>query len=77
MSENSYQRKSFRVEVDSMGQINVLSYKYWGAQTQRALQHFAAGKDVMPYEAIDGLAVIKKMCRHYEFILRENIQRKS
>ena len=60
MSENSNQRKSFRVEVDSMGQINVPSYKYWGAQTQRALQHFPAGKDVMPYEVIYGLAIIKK-----------------
>ena len=59
MSENSYQ-KSFRVEVDSMGQLNVPSDKYWGAQTQRALHHFPTGKDVMPYEVIYGLAIIKK-----------------
>jgi fumarate hydratase, class II len=59
MSKNSYQ-KSFRVEVDSMGQVNVPSDKYWGAQTQRALQHFPAGKDVMPYEVIYALAIIKK-----------------
>ena len=60
MNENSYQKKSFRVEVDSMGQVNVPSDRYWGAQTQRALHHFPTGKDVMPYEVIYGLAVIKK-----------------
>jgi fumarate hydratase class II len=59
MTEDSDQ-KSFRIEVDSMGEINVPSDKYWGAQTQRALQHFPVGKDVMPYEVIDGLAIIKK-----------------
>jgi fumarate hydratase class II len=37
MGENSYQ-KSFHIEVDSIGQVNVPSNKYWGAQTQRALQ---------------------------------------
>ena len=60
MNENSYQKKSFRVEVDIMGQVNVPSDRYWGAQTQRALHHFPTGKDVMPYEVIYGLAVIKK-----------------
>ena len=59
MSENSYQ-KSFRTEVDSMGQVNVPSEKYWGAQTQRALHHFPTGKDVMPYEVIYSLAIVKK-----------------
>ena len=37
MSENSYQ-KSFHVEVDSIGQVNVPSDKYLGAQTQHAFQ---------------------------------------
>ncbi|MGH9951886.1 MAG: hypothetical protein ACRD5J_09690 [Nitrososphaeraceae archaeon] len=36
------------------------SEKYWGAQTQRALHHFPTGKDVMPYEVIYSLAIIKK-----------------
>ena len=59
MNEKNDQ-KSFRIEVDSMGEINVPSDKYWGAQTQRALQHFPVGRDVMPYELIYGLALIKK-----------------
>lgn len=59
MSENSYQ-KSFRTEVDSMGQVNVSSEKYWGTQTQRELHHFLTGKDVMPYEVIYSLAIVKK-----------------
>jgi fumarate hydratase, class II len=59
MSETSNQ-KSFREEADSMGKVNVPSDKYWGAQTQRALHHFFIGKDVMPYEVIYGLAIIKK-----------------
>jgi fumarate hydratase class II len=59
MSETSNQ-KSFREEADSMGKVNVPSDKYWGAQTQRVLHHFSIDKDVMPYEVIYGLAIIKK-----------------
>jgi fumarate hydratase class II len=59
VNENSYQ-KSFRTEVDNIGYVNVPSEKYWGAQTQRALHHFPTGKDVMPYEVIYSLAIVKK-----------------
>lgn len=59
MSENSYQ-KSFRTEVDNIGQVNVPSEEYWGTQTQHALHHFPTGKDVMPYELIYSLAIVKK-----------------
>ena len=49
-----------RVETDSMGEIEVPSDKYYGAQTQRSLIHFDIGHDVMPREMIRALGVLKK-----------------
>lgn len=49
-----------RIETDSMGQIEVPSDKYWGAQTQRSLHHFAIGNDIMPNEVIVGMGILKK-----------------
>ena len=49
-----------RTEVDSMGAIEVPADKLWGAQTQRSLQHFSIGKDVMPREMITAYAILKK-----------------
>jgi len=43
-----------------MGQIEVPADKYWGAQTQRSLIHFAIGNDVMPREMIRALGILKK-----------------
>jgi fumarate hydratase class II len=37
-----------RLETDSMGDIEVPADRYWGAQTQRSLIHFAIGDDRMP-----------------------------
>lgn len=51
-----------RIESDSMGQIEVPADKYWGAQTQRSLHHFAIGFDVMPREMIRALGLLKKAC---------------
>ncbi len=51
-----------RTETDSMGEIEVRSDKYWGAQTQRSLHHFDIGFDVMPREMIRALGVLKKAC---------------
>lgn len=59
MSDDRTQ-KSYRIEADSMGHVYVPSDKYWGAQTQCALQHFSIGKDVMPFDVIYALAIIKK-----------------
>lgn len=39
-----------RIESDSMGKIEVPANVYWGAQTQRSLQHFNIGRDTMPPE---------------------------
>ncbi len=49
-----------RSETDSMGKIKVTSDRYWGAQTQRSVEHFSIGKDHMPIEIIHSLALIKK-----------------
>jgi fumarate hydratase class II len=45
-----------------MGAIDVPADKYWGAQTQRSLIHFAIGFDVMPREMIRAFGVLKKAC---------------
>ncbi|MCA1850401.1 MAG: class II fumarate hydratase, partial [Acidobacteria bacterium] len=49
-----------RVETDSMGEIEVPSDKYYGAQTQRSLKHFNIGYDTMPREMIRALGILKK-----------------
>lgn len=49
-----------RKETDSLGQVNVPSDKLWGAQTQRSLEHFSIGKDLMPREMISAYATLKK-----------------
>jgi fumarate hydratase, class II len=49
-----------RTESDSFGPIEVDDDHYWGAQTQRSMEHFAIGKERMPLEIIYALATIKK-----------------
>lgn len=49
-----------RIETDSMGEIEVASSKYWGAQTQRSLHHFNIGKDIMPKEVTRAFGILKK-----------------
>ena len=51
-----------RKEVDSMGEIAVPADRLWGAQTQRSIEHFSIGKDLMPREMIGAYAVLKKAC---------------
>jgi fumarate hydratase class II len=45
-----------------MGQIEVPSNVYWGAQTQRSLLHFNIGRDTMPPELIRAFGILKKAC---------------
>jgi fumarate hydratase class II len=49
-----------RKETDSLGVVEVPSDKLWGAQTQRSLEHFSIGKDLIPREMINGYAILKK-----------------
>ncbi|HZD78631.1 MAG TPA: class II fumarate hydratase [Actinomycetota bacterium] len=51
-----------RVESDSMGTIEVPADRYWGAQTQRSLQHFSIGEDRMPLEVVRAFGILKKAC---------------
>ena len=58
--------KSFRVENDSIGSIEVPSPALWGAQTQRALMNFAIGNDKIPIKLIYSLSVSP----HFMFYLK-------
>ena len=49
-----------RIETDSMGAVPVPADRYWGAQTQRSLQHFSIGRDRMPPELYHAYGVVKK-----------------
>ena len=49
-----------RIETDSMGEIEVPSDKYWGAQTERSLHHFDIGTDHFPRPMIRALGLLKK-----------------
>ncbi|MEM9502876.1 MAG: class II fumarate hydratase [Cyanobacteria bacterium P01_E01_bin.43] len=51
---------TLRIETDSMGQVEVPSDRYWGAQTQRSLHHFDIGDDVMPRELIRAFGILKR-----------------
>ena len=50
----------FRMERDSLGEVAVPADKLWGAQTQRSLQHFSIGKDLIPREMIIAYAILKQ-----------------
>ena len=51
---------NYRVERDSMGEMQVPADRYWGAQTQRSLQNFRIGGDVMPREITHAFGILKK-----------------
>jgi fumarate hydratase class II len=49
-----------RKEFDSLGDVEVPADHYWGAQTQRSLQHFNIGHDRMPKEVYHAYGYVKK-----------------
>jgi fumarate hydratase, class II len=49
-----------RTETDSLGEVKVPVGKLWGAQTQRSLEHFSIGQDLIPREMIHAYATLKK-----------------
>src|SRR6516164_8475788 len=51
---------TMRTETDSLGAVQVPSNKLWGAQTQRSLEHFSIGTDLIPREMISAYAILKK-----------------
>ena len=52
--------EKYRMERDSMGEMQVPADRYWGAQTQRSYQNFRIGTERMPDEIIRAFAVLKK-----------------
>jgi fumarate hydratase, class II len=52
--------ETFRNERDSLGTVKVPIDKLWGAQTQRSLEHFSIGQDLIPREMITAYAILKK-----------------
>jgi fumarate hydratase, class II len=50
----------FRIEKDALGDVQVPEDRLWGAQTQRSLEHFSIGKDLIPTEMITAYAILKK-----------------
>jgi fumarate hydratase class II len=53
----------YRTESDSMGEVEIEASRYWGAQTQRSLQHFSIGDpaaDRMPREIVHAMGALKK-----------------
>src|SRR5215468_987226 len=57
----------FRTENDSLGEVRVPSAVLWGAQTQRSLEHFSIGKDLIPREMITAYAILKKGAANANF----------
>ena len=57
---NEPTRTATRTETDSMGAIEVAADRYWGAQTERSLHHFAIGSEHFPRPLIRALGLLKK-----------------
>lgn len=51
---------NYRIEKDTMGEIQVPADKLWKAQTQRSLQNFKIGTEKMPIEIIRAFAILKR-----------------
>lgn len=50
----------YRIEKDSMGEMQVPADRYWAAQTQRSFQNFKIGGEKMPKEIIHAFGILKK-----------------
>ena len=63
---------NYRIEHDSMGEIQVPADKYWGAQTQRSMENFpiGVGQEPMPPEIIHAFGILKKAAAMANHALR-------
>jgi fumarate hydratase class II len=64
LSSFNHPMDATRIERDSLGEVPVPVDKLWGAQTQRSLEHFSIGHDLMPREMISAYAILKKAAAH-------------
>ena len=53
---------TYRIEEDCLGQIKVKADKYWKSQTQRSLENFKIGQELMPKSLIHSFAILKEAC---------------
>jgi len=65
-----------RKETDSLGEVEVPADKLWGAQTQRSLEHFSIGKDLIPEEMITAYATLKKAAANANYTGKRLDQRR-
>src|SRR5215469_14035187 len=66
-----------RKETDSLGEVDVPADKLWGAQTQRSLDHFSIGKDLIPREMITAYAILKKGAANANFASQRLDQKRN
>ncbi len=66
-----------RMETDSLGQIEVDYDRFWGAQTERSLNYFSIGNDLMPKEMIRAMALLKKSAALANCILKHLPEKKA
>src|SRR3981189_1305090 len=59
-TQEEYDVPNMRQQTDSLGVVEVPADKLWGAQTQRSLEHFSIGTDLIPREMITAYANLKK-----------------
>ena len=63
------QEKTYRIETDSMGEVQVPASAYYGAQTQRAVQNFPISGYRFPRQFIRALGMIKQAAARVNFQL--------
>jgi fumarate hydratase class II len=65
LPDKSISNMTFRIEHDTMGEVQVPANKYWGAQTERSRNNFKIGPEAsMPKEIIHAFAYLKKAAAH-------------
>ena len=66
------EKRAFRTEHDSMGEVKVPADRYWAAQTQRSHENFpiGAGIETMPAEIIQAFGVLKKAAASVNCVLK-------
>jgi fumarate hydratase class II len=63
-------------ESDGLGEVDVPTDKLWGAQTQRSLEHFSIGKDLIPREMITAYAILKKAAANANYAVNRLDQKR-